>query len=155
MNEGEDFSIVNYMPSLQDNIPTYDELESQYGDNTDQLTNDHEKLIEQILEEEEGLINGHRRHIDDLVDLVKKEMVLLNEVDKPGSDVEDYVNNLDRLLIDKISMIEGMRKQLVDFHKHLKTEECMSKLYQQQQNLNDFNIDDAENDDNLLSMHDM
>lgn len=60
---------------------------------------------------------------------MKKEMVLLNEVDKPGSDVEDYVNNLDRLLIDKISMIESMRKQLVDFHKHLKTEECMSKLY--------------------------
>lgn len=41
------------------------------------------------------MINGHRKHIDDVVDLVKQEMVLLNEVDKPGSDVEEYVNNLD------------------------------------------------------------
>jgi kinesin family protein 2/24 len=44
-------------------------------------------LIEQILEEEEELILGHRKHIDDIVDLVKQEMTFLNEVDKPGSDV--------------------------------------------------------------------
>jgi kinesin family protein 2/24 len=43
------------------------------------------------LEEEEELINGHRKHIDDVVDLVKNEMSLLNDVDKPGSDVDSYV----------------------------------------------------------------
>lgn len=32
-------------------------------------------------------------------------MVLLNEVDKPGSDVEEYVNNLDQMLLNKIEMI--------------------------------------------------
>ena len=63
------------------------------------MCNDHENLIEQILEEEEELINGHRKHIDDVVDLVKQEMTLLNEVDKPGSDVEEYVKNLDEVLI--------------------------------------------------------
>lgn len=51
------------------------------------------------------MINGHRRHIDDVVDLVKQEMVLLNEVDKPGSDVEEYVNNLDAILLQKMEMI--------------------------------------------------
>jgi len=45
------------------------------------------------------MINGHRKHIDDLVDLVKTEMSLLNDVDKPGSDVEEYVNSLDKLLL--------------------------------------------------------
>lgn len=94
---------------------------------------EHEKLIEQILEEEEELITGHRRHIDDVVDLVKQEMALLNDVDKPGSDVVTYVASLDRLLTQKIQMIIGMRKQLIDFHTHLMTEENMSKLYQQQQ----------------------
>lgn len=78
------------------------------------------------------MINGHRRHIDDQVDLVKKEMQLLNAVDKPGSDVEEYINNLDEILKTKMEMIASLRNQLVDFHKHLKTEECMSKLYQQQ-----------------------
>lgn len=84
-------------------------MEREYGDDTEKLCTEHEKIIEQILEEEEELINGHRRHIDDLVDLVKSEMVLLNDVDKPGSDVEEYVNNLDQMLLNKISMIEQMR----------------------------------------------
>jgi kinesin family protein 2/24 len=57
-------------------------------------------------------------------------MVLLNEVDKPGSDVEEYVNNLDQILLKKMEMIKAMRDQLVTFHKHLKTEEALSKLYQ-------------------------
>lgn len=59
-------------------------------------------------------------------------MVLLNEVDKPGSDVEEYVTNLDQMLLKKIQMIQETRSQLVTFHKHLKTEESLSKLYQQQ-----------------------
>jgi hypothetical protein len=45
-----------------------------------------------------------------VVDLVKQEMSLLNEVDKPGSDVELYVANLDTLLKQKIAMITEMRK---------------------------------------------
>ncbi len=114
------------------------------------LCNDHEKIIEQILEEEEELINGHRKHIDDVVDLVKQEMVLLNDVDKPGSDVEAYVNNLDQILIQKMTMISEMREQLITFHKHLKTEEAMSKLYQQQQNLNGLNMPVGDDDEEML-----
>jgi kinesin family protein 2/24 len=78
------------------------------------------------------MINGHRKHIDDVVDLVKTEMSLLNDVDKPGSDVEDYVNNLDKLLLQKVHMILQMRQSIINFHTNLKTEETMSKLYQQQ-----------------------
>ena len=115
--------------NLNDAVPTVEALEVQYAGDTDKLCSEHEKLIEQILEEEEELITGHRRHIDDVVDLVKQEMSLLNEVDKPGSDVESYVSHLDKLLTQKIAMITEMRKQLIMFHTHLKTEEVMSKLY--------------------------
>ena len=82
------------------------------------------------MEEEEELINGHIKHNDDLVDLVKNEMSLLNDVDNPGSDVESYVNHLDKLLLQKIDMIHSIRQNLIDFHTHLKTEVSMSKLYQ-------------------------
>ena len=78
-------------PSLTDDIPTYEELDQDYKNNVDELTNQHEKLIEQILEEEEQLIQGHRAHIDEVVDIVKEEMAILNDVDKPGSNVETYV----------------------------------------------------------------
>ena len=57
------------------------------------------------MEEEESLINSHRRHIDEVVDQVKQEMVLLNDVDKPGSDVEDYVKKLDDVLLKNMRMI--------------------------------------------------
>lgn len=38
---------------------------------------------------------SHRTHIDEIVELVKQEMYLLHNVDKPGSDVEEYVDGLD------------------------------------------------------------
>lgn len=123
--------------ALNDAVPSVADLEREYGGDTDKLCAEHEHLIEQILEEEEELITGHRRHIDEVVDLVKQEMTLLNDVDKPGSDVEAYVASLDKLLTQKIAMISDMRRQLITFHTHLKTEEAMSKLYQQQQQAQD------------------
>ena len=95
---------------MNDAVPKYEDLERQYAEDTDKLCNDHERLIEQILEEEEEVILGHRKHIDDVVDLVKQEMQLLNEVDKPGSEVSEYVSNLDKVLLEKIKLIEEMRK---------------------------------------------
>ena len=57
-------------------------------------------------------------------------MELLNQVDKPGSDVQKYVQDLDKYLLNKISVITSLRSQLLAFHTHLKTEEMMSNLYE-------------------------
>lgn len=57
-------------------------------DDLEKLCENHERLVNLILQEEEDLLQKHRVHIDDNVDVVKKEMLLLHEVDKPGSDVE-------------------------------------------------------------------
>ena len=46
-------------------------------------------------------------------------MSLITEVDKSGSDVEDYVGKLDRLLVKKMHMILGLRKNLLSFGAHL------------------------------------
>ena len=81
--------------NLDARIQTENMLEQHYGSNVEDLCNDHEQLIEQILEEEEQLIHTHRGHIDEVVGIVKEEMQILNEVDKPGSDVEVYVKGLD------------------------------------------------------------
>lgn len=40
-----------------------------------------------------------------MVELVKQEMMFLHEVDKPGSDVDDYVGNLDKILAHKVDII--------------------------------------------------
>lgn len=60
-------------------------------------------------------------------------MTLLNEVDKPGSDVEVYARGLDRVLLKKIQIITDLRERLLTFFSHLKTEEHMSKLYERNQ----------------------
>ena len=106
-----------------------------YGRNVDDLCSEHEKLIEKILEEEEQLIHSHRGHIDEVVSVVKDEMTLLNEVDKPGSDVEVYIRGLDEVLLKKMRIISGLREQLLTFYSHLKTEESMSRLYERNQEL--------------------
>lgn len=80
---------------------------------------DHNKLIGMILTEEEDLIDMHKQHVDEIINCEKTEMQLISEVDKSGSDVEEYVKQLDKLLLKKMSMICNMRKKLVDFNAHL------------------------------------
>jgi kinesin family member 2/24 len=64
---------------------------------------------------------------------VEEEMAILKEVDKPGSDVENYVMKLDKVLIKKIDMMNDLRRQLLDFYKNIKTEEQMAKLFHEMQ----------------------
>lgn len=42
--------------------------------------------------------------------IVKDEMNLLDQVDQPGSDVEQYVTDLDRILLNKIDIISKLRE---------------------------------------------
>ena len=83
-------------------MPTFRDIQTKYKDNIDTLGEDHEKLIEQILEEEEQLIFSHNSSCKESVRIVEEEMEILKEVDKPGSDVENYVEKLDKILIKKI-----------------------------------------------------
>lgn len=63
--------------------------------NIDELKEKHEAMVNIILSEEEELLTLHWKHIDDNVELVKRQMSILNEVDKPGSDVDEYIYSLD------------------------------------------------------------
>lgn len=70
-----------------------------------------------------------------MVNIVKEEMTLLNEVDQPGSDVEVYARGLDNILLRKIQIMTDLRERLLSFYSHLKTEERISKLYERNQKL--------------------
>ncbi len=59
--------------------------------------------------------------------------MLLHEVDKPGSDIEEYVSSLDAILLHKMELISVVRQRLLDFYTHLKMEENLQKLYQTKQ----------------------
>lgn len=61
-------------------------------------------------------------------------MQLLQEVDKPGSDVETYASSLDTILAQKMEAIVALRNKLKDFQAHLKDEKELSKQFLEQQN---------------------
>lgn len=81
-------------------------------------------------------------------------MMLLHEVDKPGSDVDEYVDSLDAILAHKMEIISLLRGRLTNFRDHLREEEILSKKFYEQRaevldvfDLNDkdgFNSDDMQ-----------
>ena len=60
---------------------------------------DHNKLIGMILTEEEDLIENHKQHVNEIINIEKDEMNLISEVDISGSDVESYIEKLDSMLL--------------------------------------------------------
>ena len=89
---------------------------------------DHQRLIQQILKEEEELIKNHKTHIDNIMEKVKGEMELIQEASGPKSELEDYINSLEGILDEKESLVEGLQKQIGTLKKHLIQEEEMSKM---------------------------
>ena len=108
-----------------------DSLQKKYANNYEALADEHEKLIEQILEDEEQLIFKHNTSCKESIQIVEKEMAILKEVDKPGSDVENYVEKLDQILLGKIEKMEELRKNVLDFYKNIKTEQQLNQIFQQ------------------------
>ena len=101
-------------------LQTYDSIEAEYAEDIDKICGDHENLIKVILEEEEELIGEHRQHIDDVVDVIKSDMGILQNVEEPQSDIEEYVDKLDDILLRKMQHILSLRSKLSTFYKHLK-----------------------------------
>jgi hypothetical protein len=131
----------NYDQKGSPNYNKYVDMVVRNEDDLQKLSVAHEKLINEILTEEEDFINGHRNHIDDMVDVVKQEMMLINDVDKPGSDIDSYVSSLDKLFQEKAEKIQNIRTRLLKFHRMLKEEEILAKKFTDYQNDIDMNED--------------
>lgn len=91
------------------------------------LDSAHDELMNTILEEEEEVIGAHRQLIDDTMEQIKREMVLLEEVESPGSQIDAYVKELNELLSTKASAIATLQERLSTFDRHLREEEVLSR----------------------------
>jgi hypothetical protein len=58
---------LNDLPTL----PKWQEMERVYGDNLDQMYSDHNVLINKILNEEEELIEKHKQHVNEIINVEK------------------------------------------------------------------------------------
>ena len=132
--------------SLKQNSKPIPQPKSQMD--IEKLSSKHEQLIGVILAEEEELINSHRRMIDNMVDMIKQEMSMLSDVDKPGSSINDYIYELDQILASKEGMIASLRDKLRVFNQHLREEEDMSRLFNglQKEEMDLFDLSKPEDD---------
>ena len=56
-------------------------------------------------------------------------MTGLNEVEKPGSNIEQYTDNLDKILSKEIETIMNLKNRLNNFRILLKDESALAKLF--------------------------
>ncbi|KAI0504278.1 hypothetical protein KFK09_015230 [Dendrobium nobile] len=83
--------------------------------------------ISALLEEEEALIAAHRKEIENTMEIVREEMNLLEEVDRPGSQIDNYVSQLSFLLSRKAAGLVSLQARLARFQHRLKEHEILSR----------------------------
>ena len=115
--------------SADDYISKYSNYEIKNDEDYKKISMTHEELINSILKEEDLFISDHKKHIDDMVESIKDEMNYIHEVDKPGSDIDEYTSNLDKLLYKEIQTISQLRKKLNKFRIMLKDENALANLF--------------------------
>lgn len=62
----------------------------------------------------------HEEHINTTIELVKREMFLMNEADKIGSNIEKYLEDLDEVLDRELSSIYEVRERINRLRRNLK-----------------------------------
>ena len=97
------------------------------------VSNIHEDLINVILKEEDNFITEHKNHIDSMVKTIKDEMSGIHEVEKPGSNIEEYTDNLDKLLSKEIESIMNLKNRLNKFRILLKDESALANLFEDEE----------------------
>ncbi len=85
-------------------------------------------------------------------------MNLINEVDRPGSDIENYVSSLDKALAEKAEKINQLRGRLQKFRILLKDEETLSSKFMNNNDILDIydlnkdkNYHDLKDDNDFIS----
>ncbi|XP_038999833.1 kinesin-like protein KIN-13B [Hibiscus syriacus] len=73
-----------------------------------------------LLQEEEDLVNAHRKQVEETMNIVKEEMNLLVEADQPGNQLDDYISRLTAILSQKAAGVTQLQNRLAYFHKRLK-----------------------------------
>ncbi|GIM01746.1 hypothetical protein Vretimale_6530 [Volvox reticuliferus] len=91
------------------------------------LAERHDELMDSILLEEENLVAFHRAKLEEDMETMRQEMALLQEVDKPGSEIDHYVEQMTALLNIKRQGIQELQAKLDAFKAKLREEEALSR----------------------------
>ena len=126
INKNNEMDANNY-------ISKYKNYQIKNDEEYQKVSNIHEDLINIILKEEDNFITEHKNHIDSMVKTIKDEMSGIHEVEKPGSNIEEYTDNLDKLLSKEIESIMNLKNRLNKFRILLKDESALANLFEDEE----------------------
>jgi kinesin family protein 2/24 len=116
--DAEDFEFMEQFDISQDDL-----LRDEDNETEDEL----HRTVQDLFEEEEGLLNLHMSIIQENAELLTEEGVLLQKMQGDDGDIDAYAYRLDQILIRKIELITMLRERLAVFREQLKLEETVSK----------------------------
>ena len=61
-------------------------------------------------------------------------MMILSEVEKPASDIDDYIANLENFLNYKLDIINQLKSKVIRLRDHLREEANLSNKFYEQRN---------------------
>jgi len=73
----------------------------------------------------------------------------LDEVDKPGSDIDEYILSLDKILMEKLKSIKNLQNKISEFKSNLEEERLINKKIQEKRGNGSFEILDLAQDEEL------
>ncbi|KAF2301281.1 hypothetical protein GH714_022393 [Hevea brasiliensis] len=82
--------------------------------------NSHSDDLNALLQEEQDLVNAHRKQVEETMNIVREEMDLLVEADQPGNQLDNYITRLNAILSQKAAGILQLQNRLAHFQKLLK-----------------------------------
>ena len=144
-NTNNEKNINNNAINVDNYISKYTNYKIRNDEEYQQISNLHEDLINTILKEEDNFVTEHKQHIDNMVKSIKNEMNGIHEVEKPGSNIEEYTNNLDKLLSNEMENIIKLKNRLNKFRILLKDESALANLFGDEEVIVD-STDNNEND---------
>ncbi|CAD8092995.1 unnamed protein product [Paramecium sonneborni] len=107
------------------------------------LSQQHQELVNKVLQEEDEIIVFHRDHIDVMVEICKSDMILLNSLDQNQVVVADYMVKLKQNLQVKQQAINDFLNKLGQYELLLEQESELNEQLQEirlDNNLNQTNI---------------
>ncbi|EOA30013.1 hypothetical protein CARUB_v10013116mg [Capsella rubella] len=111
----------SYNGMAQERIPKPTiQMKSREMPRPDMKKSNSDDNLNALLQEEEDLVNAHRKQVEDTMNIVKEEMNLLVEADQPGNQLDGYISRLNTILSQKAAGILQLQNRLAHFQKRLR-----------------------------------
>ncbi|KAL0205545.1 hypothetical protein P9112_000852 [Eukaryota sp. TZLM1-RC] len=92
----------------------------------DPLLKTHSDMLQTIMDQGEAIVSAHRQQVDSLMELLKEDMVLLNSVEAPNAEIDQYVAHLDSILERKLDIVTELKAKVSNYRNCLADEEKLS-----------------------------